>query len=57
MGLGIAVLLVGVPLCAFFAWVANNGIRAQHAEWQARRALGLCCKGGDCRCCTEDART
>ena len=47
MSLGIAVLIVCLPLCLFFIWVAKNGIRAEQAEWEARMEFE---RRGNCQC-------
>jgi len=48
MSLGLAVLIVGFPLCAFLIWVAKNGIRAEQAEREARIEFE---RSRKCRCC------
>ena len=40
--------LVVTIVCAFFVWLAKNGIRAEQAEWEARLEFG---SNFDCRCC------
>ncbi|XYJ88775.1 hypothetical protein AEMCBJ_14840 [Cupriavidus necator] len=46
MTIGLAVLVVGVPIATFFIWVARNGLRTQEAEREERRHMSNC----HCRC-------
>ncbi len=57
MSLGLAVLIVGFPLCAFFIWVAKNGIRAEQAEWEARVEFKRSCECHCCHCGREFGRS
>lgn len=43
MTIGLAVLAVGVPIAAFFIWVARNSLRAQEAERAERRGRSCHC--------------
>lgn len=48
MTIGLAVLMVGAPIAAFFIWVARNSLRAQEKEWEERHLR-------DCHCrCRQD---
>ncbi|MCY1206704.1 hypothetical protein D9M68_84600 [compost metagenome] len=44
MTIGLAVLVVGVPIAAFFIWVARNGLRTQEAEREERRVSNCHCR-------------
>lgn len=48
MSIGLAVLVIGVPIAAFFIWIARNSLRAQEKEREERHLRGCHCR------CSQD---